>query len=119
MRPSSAKAKGRRLQNEIQQILLERFPQFEPDDARPAIMGESGVDIKMSPFAQRQFPYSIEAKCQEKLNIWDAWKQALKNMKEKTSPLLIFRRNHHETLVTMRIDDFFNLLEEANRVDKP
>jgi hypothetical protein len=32
MRPSSAKAKGRRLQNQIRELILENFPQLHPDD---------------------------------------------------------------------------------------
>ena len=77
--PSSRKAKGRRLQNKVSELLLERHDDLEPDDIRGAIMGESGEDIKMSPLARRKIPLSIECKNQEKLNIWSALTQANEN----------------------------------------
>ena len=41
MKSRSAKAKGRRLQQQVRDLLLERFsPELEPDDIRSAIMGE-------------------------------------------------------------------------------
>ena len=76
MNTRSAKAKGRRLQNEICRMLLEHFKEnLQEGDLRPAIMGETGEDIKRSPLAKKIFPYSIECKNQEKLNIWSALKQ--------------------------------------------
>ena len=42
---SSRKAKGRRLQNKVRDLILEKFD-LHPDDVRGAIMGESGEDIK-------------------------------------------------------------------------
>ena len=47
MKTRSAKAKGRRLQNKIRDLLLEEFKDLEPDDIRTAIMGETGEDIKL------------------------------------------------------------------------
>ena len=42
MKTRSAKSKGRRLQNQIKELLLETFNELEPDDIRSAIMGETG-----------------------------------------------------------------------------
>ena len=56
MKTRSAKAKGRRLQNKIRDLLLEEFKELEPDDIRTAIMGETGEDIKLSPAARRKIP---------------------------------------------------------------
>lgn len=118
MKPRSAKAKGRRLQKEVQLDILERFPHFELDDARPAIMGESGVDIKLSPYARKHFPYSIECKNQEKLNIWKTWEQAKSNTKDGTTTLAVVRRNHHEKLVIMTFDHFLDLFDAGISIDK-
>ena len=79
MKTRSAKAKGRRLQNKIRDLLLEEFKELEPDDIRTAIMGETGEDIKLSPAARRKIPYSFECKNQEKLNIWESLKQVIKS----------------------------------------
>ena len=69
MKPRSAKAKGRALQNLVRDRILEVFPQLEKDDVQCAIMGQSGIDIKLSPAARKLFPYSIECKNQQKISI--------------------------------------------------
>jgi len=109
MRTSSAKAKGRRLQDEVRDAILKLFPELEPDDVQCAIMGQSGTDIKLSPLARRKFPYSVECKNQEKLSIWDALKQATANCKDNTTPLLVFSRNHTKTYVALPLEDFIKL----------
>ena len=55
------------------------FNNLSQDDISCAIMGESGVDIKLSPKARKLIPYSIECKNKEtdeiiKLNYWEMWK---------------------------------------------
>jgi hypothetical protein len=59
MKPRSAKAKGRRFQQEVRDALLSNFPFLEPDDIRSTSMGASGEDILLSPAARRVYPYSI------------------------------------------------------------
>ena len=94
MKTASRKAKGRRLQNKIRDLLIEHFSdELEDDDIRCAIMGESGEDLKLSPAARKLIPYSIECKNQEKLNIWDSLEQAEENSNGHT-PVLIFKRNN-------------------------
>jgi len=110
MNPRSGKAKSRRLQNAIRDTILEHFSNLKPDDVRCAIMGESGEDIKLSPAAREVFPYSVEAKNQESLSIWAALKQAQENCPDGITPLLVFKRNHTETFVTLKLDDFIKLL---------
>jgi len=110
MRPQSAKAKGRRLQDAVRELLLEHFSDLEEDDIKTAIMGEGGTDIKLSPAARRLFPYSIEAKNQEKLNIWSALEQAEENCKDGTAPLLIFKRNRSRTYAVLALEDLLKLL---------
>jgi len=111
MRPSSAKAKGRRLQNSVCESLLEHFKnEMEPGDLRPAIMGESGEDIKRSPLAKRLLPFSLECKNQEKLNIWASIKQAEENCSEKDTAAVVFKRNNSEIYITMKFEDFLKLL---------
>ena len=55
MKTSSAKAKGRKLQDLVRDKLLEKFKNYlEEDDIKSAIMGETGEDIKLSPAAKRK-----------------------------------------------------------------
>ena len=110
MKTRSAKAKGRRLQNKIRDLLLEEFKDLEPDDIRTAIMGETGEDIKLSPAARREIPFSFECKNQEKINIWESLNQAEENSGD-SKPVLIFKRNRSKTYAVLEIEDFINLIK--------
>jgi len=110
MKTRSAKSKGRRLQNKIKELLLESFKELEPDDVRSAIMGETGEDIKLSPAARRQIPYSFECKNQEKINIWESLNQAEENSGDYP-PVLIFKRNRSKTYAVLELEDFIDLIK--------
>ena len=45
MKPRSAKNKGKRLQNKVRDLILEKFNKLETDDVRSITMGDSGEDI--------------------------------------------------------------------------
>ena len=111
MKPRSAKNKGKRLQNKIRDIILEKFDSLEPDDVRSITMGDSGEDILLSPAARRLFPFSVECKNQEKLNIWSALEQAEENSGDHT-PLVIFKRNRSKTYAVLEFDRLLELLNE-------
>ena len=59
MKASSAKGKGRRLQNYLKDKLYTSFPSLRNGDIKGAVMGESGEDIKLSPAAKDLIPYSF------------------------------------------------------------
>ena len=109
MKPSSAKGKGRRLQNEVREKLLKSFLSLEPDDIKCAVMGESGEDIKLSPLAQRTIPYSFECKNQERLNIWSSLEQAEENCNGR-EPVLVFKRNRTKVYIAMDFEKFLTLI---------
>ncbi len=109
MKTSSAKAKARRLQDAARDKILAKFPDLEPDDVKCAIMGETGKDLHLSPAAQRRFPFAVECKNQEKLNIWSALKQAQANAGGHT-PLVIFKRNRSDIYCCLTLDDLLELL---------
>ena len=111
MKPRSAKNKGKRLQNKIRDLILEKFDSLEPDDVRSITMGDSGEDILLSPAARRLFPFSVECKNQEKLNIWGALEQAEDNSGNHT-PLVIFKRNRSKTYAVLEFDKLLKLLDE-------
>ena len=58
--PKSSKAKGRRLQNYVRDILRKAFPKLHEDDITSQIMGVNGEDVVLSPAARKLIPYSIE-----------------------------------------------------------
>ena len=111
MKPRSAKNKGKRLQNTVRDLILEKFTQLEPDDVRSITMGDSGEDILLSPAARRLIPFSIECKNQEKLSIWSSLEQAEDNSGDHT-PLLIFKRNRSKTYAVLEFDELLKLLNE-------
>lgn len=111
----SRKAKGRALQNQIRDAILEEFPDIPIGDVKVAIMGESGVDIHLGSFAKKIFGnWGIECKAQESLNIWGAMEQAEMNgRKENAKPVLFFKRNRSPTYVVLRKEDFFELVKHG------
>ena len=111
MKARSAKNKGKRLQNKVRDLILEKFQQLEPDDVRSITMGDSGEDILLSPAARRLFPFSVECKNQEKLNIWSALEQAEDNSNNHI-PLVVFKRNRSKTYAVLEFDSLLKLLNE-------
>ena len=113
MKTSSAKAKGRRLQQEVRALLVEAFHQLLPDDIRSTGMGQSGEDLQMSPLARQHIPFSFECKNQEKLNIWSAIKQAEAN-NGGYDPAVVFKRNRTKPYVAIPLETFVDLIKKAN-----
>ena len=111
MKPRSAKNKGKRLQNKVRDLILEKVNQLEPDDVRSVTMGESGEDILLSPAARKLFPFSTECKNQEKLNIWSSLEQAETNSGNHI-PIVIFKRNRSKTYVALEFEKLLELLNE-------
>ena len=110
MKTRSAKNKGKRLQNNVRDLLLETFTQLEPDDVRSTTMGESGEDIKMARAAREKFPFSVECKNVEKLNVWEAYEQAKVNC-GKYEPLVVMKKNRKKPLVVLDAEAFIDLIK--------
>ena len=54
----------------------------------------------------------IECKRVERLNIDDAMLQAIRDRREGDDPAVFHRKNNHEWLVTMRLDNWIELYRE-------
>lgn len=115
MRPQSAKAKGRRKQQEVA-MLLQSFLDLPDTDIKSLPMGSQGVDIWMSQEALKKLPLSLEVKCQETLNIWSALEQAEKNNLPHTLPAVVFARNRSPNYIAMNFNDFLHLLMRTHVV---
>ena len=112
MKTSSAKAKGRRLQQKFMQLLIEKL-EIDPEDIESRSMGAGGEDLIMSKAARNKFPYSIECKNQEKLNIWSAWDQANAN-KGVYEPLVVIKKNGVQPLVVLDAESFLDMIKGVN-----
>jgi hypothetical protein len=112
---SSRKAKGRELQklvaNKISEITGIKCGKDEAISSRGG--GQSGTDIVLIDKAKKLFPYSVECKRTEKLNLHDAVKQAKANQMKDTDWLVISRRSNEDAIVSMDIDAFFRLCEKG------
>lgn len=107
----TVKAKGRRLQNLVRDLLRECFPQLEADDIKSQTMGMTGEDIILSPAARKLIPYSFECKNKERLDIWKSLQQCEDNC-NKQIPVLIFKRNRSKIYATLELDKFLDLIRE-------
>lgn len=111
MRIASAKNKGRRLQQEVRDFILKTFSSLEPDDVRSTSMGASGEDVLLSPAARKKFPFTIECKNVEKLNIWEAINQA-RGFGNIHTPAVIFKKNGESPFIAIPLDKFMSILSE-------
>jgi len=110
MNTASRKAKGRRLQQYVRDKLLEYFPNLTERDVKSTPMGVSGEDIWLSESANSIFPYSIECKNHERINIWDAIKKTEQtNRREKG--VLVFKRNKSKVYCVLEFEEFLRLVK--------
>ena len=107
MKTQSAKSKGRRLQQWIRDLLIEKL-KIHPEDIESRSMGAGGEDLIMARAARKSFPYSVECKNQEKINIWESYKQAEDNSKDY-EPIVVLKRNNQKPLILVDAEYFVNL----------
>ena len=108
MKTQSAKNKGRTLQKWVVQQLIEAFD-IHPEDIKSCSMGAGGEDVVMARSAREKFPFSVECKNVEKLNVWNAYEQACANS-GNYEPLLVMKKNRKKPLVVMDAEAFIDLM---------
>jgi hypothetical protein len=115
MKPQSAKSKGRKFQQWVRTILI-AFLDVDPEDIESRSMGAGGEDLIMARAARKLFPYSIECKNVESLNVWKSYKQAEANCGEY-EPILFIKRNMQKPLVVLDAEYFVHLQNTINKID--
>lgn len=110
MKTSSAKAKGRRFQQWVRDLLIEDL-QIHPEDIESRSMGAGGEDLIMARAAREKFPMSIECKNQEKVNVWKSYDQAKANCNDY-EPVLFMKKNNSKPLVVVDAEYFVSLFNE-------
>ena len=110
MRTQSKKAKGRRLQQWVRDLLIEKL-EVHPEDIESRSMGAGGEDLIMARAARQRFPYSIECKNQESINVWKSYEQAQENSKDY-EPVVVLKRNNTKPLVLVDAEYFVKLHEK-------
>ena len=109
MKISSAKAKGRQLQQFVAGRILEMHPELTVDDVRSTPMGCNGSDVQLSAAAKEVFPFEVECKRAE------GWKKLYDVMDQASShgvlnSIAVIRSNRREPLVVMSWDDFERII---------
>ena len=124
MKPKSAKAKGRNLQNLVRNKLRHIFvdlwtkiPSLEYDDIKSQTMGMGGEDIVLSPLAKKFIPYSFECKNTERLNLWKSLEQCEGNSEDR-SPVLVIKKNRSKVYAVIEFDEFIELIKETPCLEK-
>lgn len=115
MKPRSAKAKGRRMVEELKAAILPLFPDFiDPDDIIVLPTSVQGEDWRLSQKVRILWPWATECKNVEKLDMFRAIRQSKANAsKINRRPCVVFRRNGHEPWIALQLDSFLQLLKQA------
>ena len=110
----SSKAKGRRLQNYVRDMLRDVYTQLHPDDKKSQTMGMTGEDIVRTPAAKKVCTFSFECKNVEKLQIWKAIEQCETNRPDCSSSAIVFKKNGKEPYVAIPFTVFCDMLQAEN-----
>jgi len=78
-------------------------------------MGAGGEDLIMARAAREKFPYSIECKNVEKLNVWDAYEQAKQNSGDY-EPIVVMKKNGKKPVVVVDAEYFVRLHNEGDSI---
>ena len=113
MKTQSAKAKGRKLQQWVGDQIIEQL-EVDTEDIESGSMGAGGEDLIMARAARQKFPFSVECKNVEKLNVWEAYEQAKANCNDY-EPLVVMKKNQKKPLVVIDANYFISLVK---RLDK-
>lgn len=112
MKTSSAKAKGRRLQQRVRDDMRAiAGSRLDPSDIESTTMGLSGVDVILTKAARDLFgPLAFECKNVELLNAVGVFQKHYDKYAAKSMvPIMVHSRNHIEPRVTMLWADFVKL----------
>jgi hypothetical protein len=104
-----SKAKGRQFMLDVAALVTTAL-QLEPGDVFCKATSQGGCDLHLSPQAARAFPFSVEGKKQETLNIWAALLQAAANASPDRPPIVFFARAHSEMYVALSAEVFLGRL---------
>jgi hypothetical protein len=114
MKTSSAKSKGRRLQQWVEKYIA-KITGLEcgkdcPIESRP--MGQTGPDIRLDKQAREMFPFTVECKNTESWSLPSTIKQCKANLYPDTQWLVVLGKNRHKPVVVLDAETFFYLLEQ-------
>ena len=107
---SSAKAKGRRLQQWVRNYLHSNLKGIEKDDVTSTPGGVNGPDIGLSPLARKLFPWTVECKSRSSFSVYEALEQAERNLIKNTKPIAILKGDRKQPLALLYAEDLLEIL---------
>lgn len=115
MNTRSAKAKGNRLQNMVAEM-MEKYLGVGSGDIRKTTAGVNGPDVEVTDALIDRFPFSVECKNSERVNIWAAYEQACGNngATHARIPMVVIKRNRSVPLACIELETFFILLADLD-----
>lgn len=113
MKPQSAKAKGRKLQQHLRDRLIETF-ELTKDDVRSTSMGAGGEDILLSSYARVRIPFSFECKNKARFAVYQDYWQAVDNSNGHM-PAVVIKQNNAQPLILLDLEHFLKILKEATK----
>jgi len=102
--PINSRQKGAAFERTLAKILRERGfdarrgQQFSGANGDADVVGLPGIHI--------------EAKAVEKLNLYDAYEQSMRDSREGEVPVVIHKKNRKTILITMSLSDFLDFYYE-------
>lgn len=117
MKTSSAKAKGRKLQQHVRDVLLEAFPTLEPDDVKSVSMGAHGEDVMLSPAARKLMPIAVETKARNSIAACRFFEQAQEHARAvkggKAQPVVVMKEDRKQPVVIISLAFLITLLQDS------
>ncbi len=105
------KGRGRLLQQELRDAILQAFPDLEPDDCRSTSMGASGEDLQLSPAARKMLNgFQFECKRVKTLKTIYNWYAQAKNHGPH-KPVVVTRADREKALVIISLEDYLSLVK--------
>jgi hypothetical protein len=109
------KNRGRNFQQEIRDLILEKFTTLEPDDCKSTSSGAQGEDVQLSPAARKLLPIQIEAKRMKSAKgIYNWVRQASSHGKHE--PVVFIRADREQALAIVSATHYLQLLRELSEL---
>jgi hypothetical protein len=115
IKTSSAKARGRKLQQYIKSRIYYYWNFLEEGDVESRSMGAGGVDLLLSPLARKHCPLAIEAKNTRKTPSIAELNQAKANARTGELPVVCWHvhgKSYNDTAVMCRLEDLLEFLRD-------
>lgn len=109
----SKKAKGKRLEIKLAKAIRDKG--LDPNARR---MPGSGAFDGFKTDSFNKLPFSFEAKNQEKVRLWEWWKQAQDQSTIAKPPVLVISGNYRPELAVMDLNTFLDLLKEIKDLEE-